>query len=350
MKFAAHKNIHIKLAILALVLIGVIVFANRIYVSILSFSKPVTPNLTQDRQKNWDGESVINVVFTSYNPDNSSAISLVSVHPKEKRATLLNISDQTYLELPKGFGSWPIGSVFRLGELEKDKMGAYLLKLSASKLMGLPVDGIVMFDKKSYKLPEKLLSDWRRNPFGPYLVLDNVKSDMTKSEVLKLFTMLSGVREDRIETLNLERSNITESKLLPDSTRVLGVDTIRLDLFVRDKMGEEDILSEGVSVAVFNATDYPGLTREAVRTITNLGGNVIIVGNTEVRTATSLVVFGRLTEDETKQGYTQKRLKQIFAPHCLETECFISDPKIDNSRAQINVILGEDYYKKWYTR
>lgn len=350
-KETPRKNGRIKLAFLALAaLIGLIVLS-RAVVSVASLNKPITPNLTEKKYV-LDDTSVINVVFSSKQPGEGSDISVVSYHPNEKKAVVLHISEQTYLELPKGFGSWPIGSVYRLGE-EDSNTGANLLKMTISKLIGLPIDGVVLFNSKNFKTPEELIAFWRKNPLSPFFETKNVRSDLTTLEAINFFKQLSSIREDKLVSLNLEHSNITESKLLPDSTRVLGVDTIRLDLFVREKMSDESILAEGASVAVFNGTDNPGLTFEVVRTITNMGGNVIMVNNTEEKYEKSTVSFSKdyLSENpEITETATSLRLKQLVAPHCLKAVCSNDDINVIRSRAAINIVLGKDYYARWKTR
>lgn len=317
--------------------------------TISSFGKPITPTLARASHFKWDGNSVINVVFTSPNFQSNPDISLLSYHPNEKKAVVLHVSPETYLELPRGYGSWMIGSVFRLGEEETPHRGGELLRQSTGKLVGLNIDGIVLVDKKDYISPEALIEGWRKNPLASFLDLKDIQSDLSVSEASKLFTSLTSLRSDKIASLNMEQSSITQSQLLPDSTRVLGVDTVRLDLFVRNKMAEEEILTEGLSVAVFNGTDHPGLAQEVVRVVTNMGGNVIAVGNTEVRVGKSLVLLG-VDIGDLKGGTTVKRLVQIFAPSCLKLTCELEDPKVSTSRAQVNLILGEDYYKIWRSR
>lgn len=350
-KETPKKNGRIKLAFIAIAIIILLIILSRAVVSVASLNKPITPQLS-DKNYSWDGSSVINVVFASREPGEGTDISVVSFHPKEGKAIVLHIAEQTFLELPQGFGSWPIGSIYRLGE-EDSKIGANLLKMSLSKLIGLPMDGVILFNSKDYKTPEELIVNWKQNPIAPLFDTRNVKSDLTTLEAIRLFKQLSSIREDKLISLDLERSNITESKLLPDSTRVLGVDAIRLDLFVRERMSDEDILAEGAAIAVFNGTNYPGLTYEVVRVITNMGGNVTMVANTEQPQEKSTVSFSQEFLSENPEGTetdTSLRLKQMVASQCLKIKCSNNDINVTRSRAQINVVLGEDYHNHWKSR
>jgi len=118
---------------------------------------------------------------------------------------------------------------------------------------------------------------------------------------------------------------------LADGTPVFTTDQIKLDSVLSD-LRDPAIVSEHKSIAVFNATNHPQLAQKWARLITNLGGNVIQISNTSLR------------QDKTRiwgeQSQTLKRLTQIFS--C----CDKIEPQLEgiSSRAQINVILGEDFF------
>lgn len=309
---------------------------------------PLTPNLTTAKKYVWEGKSAVNVIFAFVDTD-KPIFSVLSFNPKDEKVTILNIPDQTYVDVPKNYGSWKLGSVYQLGQEEKDPIGADLLKLSVSRLVGLHIDGIILLDRRNGMSVEEIVEDLKKNPLSRFAFLNShLKSDLTGNEANQLFWSLSKVRSDKLVSLNLERSKITESKLLPDSSRVLGVNTIALDLFIRDKMSDTSIAEEELSVAVFNATGYPGLAQQAARVITNLGGNVVLIANADGILERSIVLADK--ERQKEKSLTEERLTQIFASDCLRENCITVDPKVASSRAQINVVLGRDYYEKWYQR
>ncbi len=329
-----------KLAILALSLLFGILILGKLLTLFLSLDRPISLDLNVPKNYTWDQQSSVNVVFGSLN---NFKLTVINFQAKDKKAVVLHITDQTYLELPKGFGNWQVGSIYKLGQEEHPAIGSQLLKLSISKLLGLPIDGIIfLVDGKDKLTAEQFIANLHQNSFNRFLYLKDIRSDLTYNEALNFFQDLSHVRVDKIVSLDLAKSDITDSKLLPDSSRVLGVDTIKLDQFVQDKMADNQFGDEAKTVAIFNATNHPGISMLASRIITNLGGNVVLTATTDQSQPKS-VVLG-------ESSLTLRRLTQIFAPWCLKTKCANLDPKVQSSRAQINIILGEDYYNLWFQK
>ncbi len=323
-----NKNSSVKLGILALlVLLLLFVFA-KVFQFIYSLEQPQSSDLNTVKEYKWDSKLSLNLVLKDRN------VSIFHFDPVDEKVIILSIPNNTYTELPKGYGSWRVESIYGLGQSEDPPVGALLLKQSLANLLGLPIDGILISKKDSLK---DLLLSTSVAPWQFLGYLNQVKSDLTLREHLNLILAISKVRSDKIVYLNLEQTDITTSKLLPDSSRVLGVNKVALDQFVRDNMADGQILEERVSIAVFNATSHPGLAQEAARVITNLGGDVIIVSNTENLLAKTMVI----SQDE---NLTAAKLTQVFAPWCISEKCVTLDPKVIDSRAKINIVIGEDFY------
>lgn len=336
----------IKLALIALAILFLIILFGKSVNLITQLSQPFNLSDAEKRQYELDSQTTTNIVFASLKNPSNPALFLVSLNPKEQQATILHISNDIYAELPKDLGSWRIGSVYQLGQENSPSNGVALLKISISKLVGLPIDGIIIKDDLADKKLSDVVQDLRRNPLVNFNFLTSIKSDLNLIETIKFMTSLSSIRGDKITSLDLAQSSITESKLLPDSTRVLGVDAIKLDTFIRDSMPDPNIVDESKTIAIYNATHHPGLAGEAARFVTNLGGNVVIVQTLSMLQEKSTVYL----PDSTQSGLTSLRLSQFFAPQCIAKNCPFPDPKIQNSRAQINIVLGEDFYAKWHKR
>lgn len=315
-------------------MIFVLLILNKIINIFISYSDPLSRDLGSGSRRDWDGRSSINLIVKA------SDWSLLNFDPVEKKLTVLKIPDETFIELPKNLGNWKISSIFELGQSENPANGAKLLEDSLSRMFGLPVEGTLIINQE--KQVEDIIRGFNKNFLNSFLSLDKMESDLTKKELVNLMLQISGTRSDKIVFLDLGSSEITESILLGDSSRVLGIDTIKLDLFIRDKMTDDLIFNEEKTVAVFNSTDHPGLANEATRMITNLGGNVIITSNSAQNLDESVI----FEEGQTSETFI--RLSQIFAPECLSKACQISDPKVNSSRADIKIIIGEDFYQRYY--
>lgn len=325
----------VRLAFIALGLILLVLILGKLFQLFGSLTKPFSADTLVKKEYSWDGKSAINLAIKGKD------IEVASFDPGSEQLTVLDIPNDAYFELPKGFGNWRVRAIYDLGQEENPPVGSELLKASLAKLVGLPIDGFIEYsDSKSFK--DEVLS-WHANPLKILGFIKESSTDLTPLEAISVYRALSSVRTDKIVSLDTAQSDITQSELLPDSSRVLGVDTIRLDLFVRDKMADSQIHSQAVPVGVLNGTSHPGLGEDVARIVTNMGGNVIFTANTETHQDQTIVTAS-------DKSFTSIRLMEVFAPKCLKDKCAIVDPKVSFSRAQINIVIGEDYYKKFYSR
>ncbi len=335
----------IKQAVLALILLLLVIFAGRLVQLAAQISQPFNLPNSEKRQYSLDPNTTINLVFTSLKDPVSPVIYLLSFNPKEQKIVVLHISNDIYTSLPKDLGQWRIGSVYQLGQENETPQGVALLKVSLSKLVGLPVDGILIQNDLSSKSLSDIILNLRKNPLAQIKFISSLKTDLSLVETVKFLAALSSVRSNNVTELDLATSTITESKLLPDSTRVLGVNMVKLDTFIRENMPDSNISDEGKTIAIFNATNHPGLAAEAARFVTNLGGNVVITQSLQDQQVQKSAV---IVQNGVAGEVTALRLSQLFAPSCIKISCTSSDPKITSSRAQVNIILGEDFFQYWH--
>ena len=282
-----------------------------------------------DKKLPWNGQFNINVIILA------KGISLLSFSPKNEILTLIDIPDTTYLEVAKGFGKWELRSVHNLG-------GEKLLKDTLKDFFAVPIDGFLNFSSEmSQKEPDDIVTEIRKNPVFMIFVSPSLKTDLSPFELLRLKMGLSKVRFDKVKHIKLDKENILAQEVLADGSQVLTADPVRLDSILAELI-DPSIQSEHISIAVFNSTDKAGLAQKASRLITNIGGDVIITANAQNKFKATRV-YG-------ERSKTLERLKQIFENTCQDRKKSLNCDKIDSnleelvsSRAQINIVLGEDY-------
>ena len=164
-----------------------------------------------------------------------------------------------------------------------------------------------------------------------FSLLSDLKTNLNLWELLRLDLKLSKVRFDKVTELNLDKLGVLDRGNLPDGTFVFTGDPVKLDSVLSD-LADPKIASEHKTIAVLNGTGKGQLAVKWARLIRNLGGNVIITGNTEETKKTK--VTG-------EKSATLKRLQQIFG-----SEDTKDSKGTSSSRAQINLLLGEDYVNK----
>jgi len=315
-----QRKKRIKLALIVLLFVVGLIF--------LSWAIRFTQNLfasTVPRNYHWSGEFNINLVLRT------SDISVLSYNPKEEKIIILNIPDETFLQVPHGFGYWQIRAVYDLGQEP-------LLKETLTSFLGVPIDGFIdLGAMSSQKSTAQVVALIRENPFSGINLLSNLKTDLTIWELINLKRGISAVRFDKIKELDLGQADVLDKSSLSDGTQIYTADPVKLDTIMSD-LADPAVLAEHKSIAVFNATDKPQLAQQWARLINNLGGNVIITTNAKKRTKNTQV-FG-------EESQTLKRLRQIFELDCQNNpKCgriAPSDEDLTASRAQINIFLGED--------
>lgn len=345
---------NLKLALFALVALGLLLFLGKTFQFFSGFQKPFYSLNTKPREFSWDGKSVLNLIIAKTQKDadgtNLNDFNFVSLNNEEGKITIIKLSNEILLDVPKNFGFWKLGSIYKLGQENKPPMGEDLLKMSVSNMLALPVDGIFEVTSDNPLDIAGEIASWKSNLLTGFNFLTTIKTDLSLKESVNFITKASKVRSDNITSLDLFRSSITQSKLLPDSSRVLGVDAIKLDTFTKQNLTDPIISREDLTVSIYNGTDHSGLTKEAVRLIDNLGARVTITSNTTEKFVKNGIYVSQKDSSGVKTSQTYKRLAEIFAPGCLKEECHTRDADVLSSRAAISIVLGEEYFNYWSLR
>jgi len=299
-----------KLAIIVLALVvSVLIIGN-----LVKFTQNLFQPISQTpKQYSWNGESRINLVIKS------TTTSVLSFDPSQEEVMVVDIPGEVYTEVPGGFGSWQTRAIYDLGQSENPPKGSRLLSQSISHLLGLPIDGYIQSGDKTTK---EIVNDFR-SLLGIKDLLSNIQTDLSPVELIRLGLGLSKVRFDKVGSINLAELEVFENDI---------ADPMRLDNIVAQNFSDSQIVKEQVTIAVFNGTDKPGLASQVARMISNMGGNVIIQSSFEGSVPSTFITG--------KEGYTKKRLKQVF---CSGQSCDNIPANSSDFRAQINIVLGRDF-------
>lgn len=301
-----------RLGIAALVFVVVIVVIGQFFSFLTRF--------TASKNYQWTGQSTINIVVRT------DQLYALSYNPIDSQVTLLKIPDDTYMTVPGGFGRWPARSIYDLGQGEKVPRGPELLEQTIAFNFGIPIDGYLSF--QSDQPLETTIQNLRKNPFLSLQFIRQGTTDLSRLELTRLVWGWWGVRQDKIKTVDMGQSQVTESILMPDGSRALGLDQIKMDNLIKEQFEDITLNYEGLTIGIYNGTDHPGLADRVARIITNMGGRVVYTNTTKTPVTKSFVLGG--------DNYTHTRLTQVFAsdkPQPLD---------IDSSRADVIVVLGED--------
>lgn len=329
----------VSFAILTLGLILGLILISQVVKVVHTLFSPL--NEADERSYHWDSTFNLNLVLLT------KPLSLLSYNPTERTVKVIEIPDETYLEVPDGYGSWRVGTIYQLGLVDSPPKGAKLLKDSLGNFFALPVDGFLEVNVKGVSRAKDVVDLLRGNPWSSVAELTNLKTDLTPVELARFNLGLRGVRFDKIYTFNLKDLGLLSDGTLADGTKILVGDPTKIDGLIAKNFTEGKIVNEAATIGVFNTTSKPGLAGKSAELISHLGGNVIIQTSIDEN-------FGKTTVFGDKlYPYTTKRLKQIFDGNCkTEKDCAILGVSTrlaseraafldDFSRAQVNLILGQ---------
>lgn len=334
----------VKLAFLALLLLGSLIFLNKLVNFINNLNEPFSADskLSDNKFYSWDGRSNLNLVIQAKD------LYFLNLNYGAEKVTIVKIPAETYLNLPFAFGKWPARSIYNLGQAEIPTFGGQLLKESLSLTFGIPVDGYVLISGNLANSPlDKTILNFRQNPWRFFTFLKQVKTDLSISELFKFWGAMRSVRPHKFQIINLDQTEITNSELLKDGSRILGIDQIKLDQFVQDQCQDSKLINEAYTIGLLNSTETAGLAEKAARLINNLGGRVIFTGNWDEKLKNSMILG--------KDSYTKLKLGQIFTPTCFKKPipdfCEGKNNLSEiSSRADITIILGSDFAQKFLSR
>lgn len=327
-KRKTQLGLAVLLILIAVILIGQVVNF------FINLHQPLNVQTDVKRGYEWENKFNLNVIIIG------ETVALLSFNPTDKTATLINIPNNTYLNVPKGFGLWQLRAIYPLGQQNNPPNGNLLLEGALQGLFGVPIDGTLEFKSEEMKnmSPEEILEYLKTNPFNVFYYY-GLQSDLTPWELIQLKFYLPQVRFDKIKIIDLLDTNVLDETLLADNTQVFVPDEIKVDDVLQNFI-ETEIRSENKSIAIFNATSHPGLAQKAGRIVKNLGGNIIFTTNSKEKIDKTIVLG--------ENSFTFEKLEQIFGLECSSgTNCDkISDQEVNSSRADINIVLGEDFYSK----
>lgn len=253
---------------------------------------------------------------------NTDPIVVASLEPG-KNLTILKLPENLFLELSRGFGHYQLGSVYELGELEG--RGGELLRETVQEYLGVPVDGYMKMPN-SKQIPNSLL----------FLLTGRGETNLGRWDLLRAWWEIKKLRSDKMKSIDLQETDILKTLSLPDGSSVLETDFFRLDELVKKYFGDSKIKKEGIKIEVLNATGEQGLAKKMVRLITNMGGEVIAVGNAEKKQENSNM---KCRDKSIKNTYTVQKLETILSAKAEVEE-------MAESRADVLILVGEDYWQK----
>jgi len=251
-------------------------------------------------------------------------LSIFTLDANEDEIFVVKLPLEAEVLVPQGFGGHKLSAVYSLGALTKPRANLDLTAQTVSQLLAVPIDGYIVTDDVGLgqigqyvgkglgviKLLPNLVTELRRS----------IKTNLTLSALLQVGKFAWSAQVDG------DAWNILEEELF---------DWQHLDLELAKHFIDLKIVEERLKIQVLNATEKQGLATHTGRYVTNLGGDVIILGNSDqTDLKQSLIVTSR------KDSHTVQRLMEV-----LQIEDVREEFGEVGERADLTIILGLDSWK-----
>jgi hypothetical protein len=275
------------------------------------------------RHRVWDGESRLNIVIAS------KKTYLLSLDPVASEIFLIEIPSQTQVEVAFGRGFYPLDSVYKLSQLEKEE--GRLLAVTLENNFAVPV-------KAWAYLPNGLNSQEPKaflNQIIYSALKGRAKANLTFWDFFQLLLANHRIPIYQASFYELSQLNLLTETELPDKTQALTIDKDRLDSFSQSHFPEKKIRLENLAIEVINSTPLPGLAERGARLLTNIGFEVVGTSNQEEEVSQCLL----RGDSQLKEHYSTKRIKAIFGCQWQSTQ--------EKERADLVLILGKEFQQQF---
>ncbi len=314
------------LGLLALGLLIGIILVGKLAGFVISLNSPYYPvSKSEIKMPIWKESSNFNVTVKTGN-----FWSVFLLNPNSKTLTVVKIPNNLQTEI---------------------STNADLVKISLKNLLGIPISRYWLFPDQ--KTPEKLIDNLRTGLVSEIPELKDATTDLSIKEIFGVVSYIRGLRFDKIKFLDLSQTEATHWSVHSDGSRFLTVDLANLDHYLASYLADSRLSSEGLTIMVINATPHPGQAEKTARLITNLGGRVVLTASSK-ESLDKTLVLGK--NSETKDSLsdifnlscrTWSKFFLIGGDDCAKLSASLTqvNPDINLSRADITVIIGEDYVK-----
>lgn len=246
------------------------------------------------------------------------------------KVSIYNVPVNTDYEIPGKFGRDNFSKLIALGAMNSDKpleSGPQVVNRALFKLFGFKVDKFVLTDFTHESFFDRL---WREGGFINLVSLKNIyslegslKTDMDLREFYGLLSFVYSLPQDRIldETNTPKSFNNTQS----------------FDDQIREVTYDSDISNEKKNIAVLNGTNYNGLASFGSRVVSNVGGRIIAVTNTEKFYDKSVIIA-----DDTDSKTVMFLSRVFMIPDIIQKDEARSFNENEIDRADVTIIFGFD--------
>ncbi len=263
---------------------------------------------------------------------------LTAIDEDDTTVKELSLPESTNIHLPYGLKDFKLKSLYKIAQLEKPANPLALIKQTLTDYFGVSTKNIYIRLNTENDTP---VYEWLANPMILFhLAFDSnwseqhLSGNTTRLEMLKLARTIQKIPEPNKTSISILDNDIGIVKTNVDKTQSIETDQNKLDTYIKKAFENKDVIDEKANISIENATTTQGLARGVARILTNMGGMVIDLHNSEIQSNTTKVI---VSDKKWLQSITLQKIIKSLPSAKIETE---NSP---GTKSDIIVSLGKDY-------
>ena len=260
-------------------------------------------------QRQWQTNQRLTLAWFPDQSDIDSDIYIISY--ADQSITILRLPKDVKLKISRGYGYYPIRSLWQLGQQEHDTR---ILTESLTSLISSPVEYWLSSPRQCQQPTDCLKSQLRAWAF---------KSQNTNLPIwdrFRLWQLTRSLRSDQIISIDGE-GTWAQTQLAPDGIEEIVFNRDVVDARLAEKFIDPQIRTQNQPITVINTIGTRGLANDISRIIQGWGGLVISTYDNPTSLDTCLIRTSSLADT------TALKLSQFF-------ECQLEAHTEDNSEIQ----------------
>jgi len=240
-------------------------------------------------------------------------------------AISVSIPTDVSVDAVRGYGTYPISSVWKLDRMDHRK--GVLFQETLEETIGIPIRFFI--DPPSNN----------SNVFSFASCIQLFIQRRTNIPVWLLFTLFQAVSHmgpTDMTVFDLTNYPVFVETIQADGTTVKKIDTEKLTLLLGTHAEDAEIRKENLRIALSNTTESSGLAQKLARILEEAGFHVITLSNEENVRPTRCVIRSK---QELKESYTVKTLQWLYG-------CVFEEANEELS-SDVHFIIGSDFEKRF---
>jgi hypothetical protein len=308
--------------------------------AIRNITSPLTVSASDDKN---DFEPIDDHQVTFFNLELSpknliKKASITLIDTDENIIRELSLPEETIVHLPYGLKEFKIQGLYKMAELENSSNIFSVIDQTLIDYFGVSTRNVYI--TRSNDITDPYYSTLT-NPmyifnltFNEQWTNKNIITPESRWDLLNIVKKINTIPDQNRKSINILDNEIGYKEADIDQTQIIKTDFNKLDTYIKRTFQSSAMQEEKANISIENGTQITGLGSKVSRLITNMGGVVVSVGNSEKEYPKTEVI---INDKKWIDSETVSRIKKAIP------EVQISPNINSDNRTDVLLILGNDY-------